>query len=374
MFQKIVDKDVTFDMTGQPLSLQEHKNPADFERWSISTKMEFPILNFSQSLGDLSPDNSSAEFTTGSTRGMWWGYGQTPSDSEGVYLMLSEYEPTVQSRLNPNTRTSKTETSNLTGSLIDQCGFQILGAAGDVMPVKKLGQMPADFEKSISEAVVCVPFTRTKISGITTHQNFGGRYFFAIDSDVFYQQKQNIDDGSQFAIEAGQLDSLVNIDETSVSDLIKKMRRYILPPKFDFVHHPDKLSPFVMYMFEFEHKFTRQELMDIWQNVMPDIAKSAEVEEVTLSHPTGKFEFFHGQRPFSTVYADEDPEVEWMVFKVKQRAKTSYYELTENTTDDDKFKFKFQWGEMAPQYSYNWPYDFCSLVELAKVTTEIEIG
>ena len=39
-------------------------------------------------------------------------------------------------------------------------------------------------------------------------------------------------------------------------------------------------------------------------------------------------------------------------------------------TDDQNFKFKFSNSQEAktPDYSYNWPYDYFSLVELAKVT------
>ena len=166
----------------------------------------------------------------------------------------------------------------------------------------------------------------------------------------------------------------MNIEETSISNLIKTMQKFILPPRFDFIKYPNNIPPFVMYMFEFEHKFTRQELVDIWQNIMPDISMVAEKEEVTISHPTSKFEFFHGKRPFSTLYADEDPEVEWIVFKVKQQAKTNYYETTEDLTDDNRFKFNFTWGESAPQYSYNWPYDYCSLIELAKIEASVKVG
>jgi len=58
-------------------------------------------------------------------------------------------------------------------------------------------------------------------------------------------------------------------------------------------------------------------------------------------------------------------EVKWMIFKVKKRAKMNYWEMLKSSKFDTN---------MDSTYNYNWPYDFCSLVELAKVTTEIEIG
>jgi hypothetical protein len=221
---------------------------------------------------------------------------------------------------------------------------------------------------------VCIPFTRTEIPGVTSGYNLGGRYFFRIDNDIWAQHVNNYVNNSQYAIEQGQLGSDVNIDKTSISDLVTKMDKYILPPRFDFKKFPNNIPPIVMYMFEFEHKFTTQELVDIWQGVMPEISMNAEVEEVSISHPTGEFEFFHGERPFSTLYSDEDPEVEWIVFKVKQRAHTNYYSLTTDTFDDDRFKFNFKWGESPPLYSYNWPYDFCSLVELGKIESTVKFG
>jgi hypothetical protein len=59
-----------------------------------------------------------------------------------------------------------------------------------------------------------------------------------------------------------------------------------------------------------------------------------------------------------------------MVFKIKKRANFNYYDVTADTTDDKKFDFKFNVGGVELPYSYNWPYDYCSLVELAQIETE----
>ena len=167
------------------------------------------------------------------------------------------------------------------------------------------------------------------------------------------------------------------IGATSISMLIQKMKKYILPPRFDFVNNPKSVDPFVMYMFEFTHRLSQKDLVNIWQNIMPDIAVSAEKQEVVISHKTGLHEFFHGSEPFNT---DNDnfmqEQVEWMVFKVKKRAKTNYYKATSDLTDDSKFKFIIggDFEFVTPDYSYNWPYDYFSLVELGKIDTSVEIG
>ena len=61
-----------------------------------------------------------------------------------------------------------------------------------------------------------------------------------------------------------------------------------------------------------------------------------------------------------------------MVFKVKRRAKKNYFAATADSYDDDRFKFQFNNQEVVPEYSYNWPYDFCSLVELAKIESSVD--
>ena len=41
-----------------------------------------------------------------------------------------------------------------------------------------------------------------------------------------------------------------------------------------------------MYIFEFSHTFTQQDLSDIWQNIAPDISENMEVSEVSINHPS----------------------------------------------------------------------------------------
>jgi hypothetical protein len=122
-----------------------------------------------------------------------------------------------------------------------------------------------------------------------------------------------------------------------------------------------------MYLFEFNHTLTDQDLADIWQGVMPDISRvsqlsDSEVDNNVFSHPTGPDEFFEGKK------IPED--IRWMVFKVKKKAAHDYFKITADTTDDKKFEFKFNVGGVELPYSYNWPYDYCSLVELAQIEVE----
>ena len=65
-----------------------------------------------------------------------------------------------------------------------------------------------------------------------------------------------------------------------------------------------------------------------------------------------------------------------MIFKVKKRAEKNYFNITADSTDDDRFKFEFNVDseKKTPDYSYNWPYDFFSLVELSKIETSIKLS
>jgi hypothetical protein len=148
------------------------------------------------------------------------------------------------------------------------------------------------------------------------------------------------------------------------------MGKYIMPPELDFLtfnQGSNYVAPFAMYIFEFNHYLDSTDLSDIWQGVMPEISRVAqlsnsEIDNNIFSHKTGNREFFHGKKL--------PPDVRWMVFKIKKRANFNYYDVTADTTDDKKFDFKFNVGGVELPYSYNWPYDYCSLVELAQIETE----
>ena len=69
-----------------------------------------------------------------------------------------------------------------------------------------------------------------------------------------------------------------------------------------------------------------------------------------------------------------------MVFKVKQKAKYNYYEkVLSRVGGDESFAFDFTLAgkELSitdAKYSYNWPYDFFSLVEFANLDASVSIG
>ena len=63
------------------------------------------------------------------------------------------------------------------------------------------------------------------------------------------------------------------------------MDEFVFPPTMDFVHFPEKVKPFAMYIFEFSHELNQQDLSDIWQNLPPRLGENFEEAEATISHP-----------------------------------------------------------------------------------------
>lgn len=288
-------------------------------------------------------------------RGMWNGYGQVPNySSEGVRIILRETDP---SSLFGDTAAS------LSGSLLqkfftNQAEFS-----------KPIGKLPEDFEKSISECIVAIPYMAGNGADNPIAIAHGGIY--SEDDDKYF-----------FPIKMGAPTPGITTGQTivageSVKNLKEKMEKFVFPPRYDFTNNPNSaLAPFAMYAFEFTHKFTRQELADIWQGVMPDISLNVIPETTTLSIPVQQGELMY---ELWSSLSDKDSEqnfildtlnknLRWMIFKVKQRAHNKYSKITKSMVDEG-----FTEKVADYKYSYNWPYDYCSLVEVAKVEAGIKM-
>jgi hypothetical protein len=316
--------------------------------WVISPKLETPVLDFSEQ--QFVQRAGSYWIADGYGRGMWSGYGKIPTGSQGITLELAESFP-----LETDFKSNRINT-RATGSLLKQVGFKAES--------KKIGQLAE--RKTISEAIVAIPFLDQPVSGLTTFVD--GYHFFSINPYIFENQRTQL-----------ELNTLPK--ETSISRMIRLMKQYVIPPNFDFLTYyknplvrairdnREGIEPFVMYMFEFTHELDQQDLADIWQGVMPKIAITAEKEQITFSHDIGENELFGENFKLP-------PNMRWMIFKVKKKAEWNYFAVTEDTKDDNRFKFNFANSQEAqtPDYSYNWPYDYFSLVELAKVDVTYEYG
>ncbi len=304
-------------------------------RWVIQTKYETPMLNFAHLSSTSSvtlPNNASQSVP----RGMWHQYGQTETDpAKGIFMQVSDVP---SDWINNVLRTDSTTT----GSLTDLCGFSResvrLGEAADT--------------KVIREAVVAVPFVEQE----------GQRKFFTLDRiDVENAQ--------------GPADKRALVGD-SILQQIDRMKRFVFPPSMDFLSD-DGVDPFAMYIFEFSHTLSKQDVTDIWQNLYPKIGRTFEEVESTISHNLLANELLGGGsvrvkdsrspsgfRIEKMAKGVELPrEIRWMVFKVKQRAEIDYYKKIVSSRKGIEDKI-----------SYNWPYDFFSLVEVAQLDAEITLA
>ena len=142
------------------------------------------------------------------------------------------------------------------------------------------------------------------------------------------------------------------------------MKKFVFPPNMDFVQNLGKVAPFAMYIFEFDYTFTQDDLAYMWQNVAPPNRKAKFArQEVEISH-----KLLANELMGSFGEENEDPikdGLQWMVFKVKQRANNNYFSKVSGESGPKTEQFPF---------SYNWPYDFFSLVEFANIDTKIGFG
>ena len=349
-------------ISGRPTTLEDEPT-ANLSTWIIQTKFETPILNFK----DCSINRPAYSPET-AAKGMWHQYGEYPRDEQvGVFLEISD----VPKRF---IRNGLGGTPASTGSLADLVGFS-------TKPVK-LGK-PAS-SKTISEAVVAVPFLEEN----------GERLFFEVNRPDITQARIQLSlagetaPGSQRSIGIGPGDSVV--------DMVDKMQRYVFPPRMDFLNNTD-IQPFSMYIFEFSVELGEKDLTDIWQNVLPDIGRSFQEQTVTVSHPLLVNELMGAQAEVTGNKIQD--KLQWMVFKVKQKARTSYYEKVMGeqvvSTPSAGAAWPFSTAGSKPittlragtiqkaggsageddyPYSYNWPYDYFSLVELVKIDAAVNYG
>ncbi len=289
--------------------------------WTISTKFETPILNFDNAeYPRWSPASAATDWTNVPTIGMWHQLGAVPADaSKGVFLELRDE----------------------TGSAGVESLADLVGMRKGKTRVGKLAK-----QKKIYEAVVAVPFV--VVDGIRKFVPLNG------DREVVNQVLRGDTDGIP----------------DSITSMIVAMQKYVIPPRMNFVHFDGQegradIKPFVMYFFEFSQEWTQEDVSHFWQNLPPSVGDS--YEEQTVSHS------FLGNEILGTTYPEK---LRWMVFKVKQKASNNYFGKTEFLKQPQQLReisADANDKEKDFPYSYNWPYDYFSIVELIKLDAEVEM-
>jgi hypothetical protein len=442
-------------------------------------------------------NNNYHDFKTG--RGLWGGYGSDPYDQltqnkiqnltgdsnlqKGLLFSVSDISK-IASKTQADYRTNignptsgyfvdkqTSAASNTTGSLL-----QKLGLAPGLKEIGKIAET-----KKISEALVVIPYFEKPVilrgnnkmpSGelFVTREIIPGKHFLPIHNMLFEnllsmalaKRKFDLSDllpdfdngGRRRRISFG-FESEESYEEAANTDVFKMIETilgdeengipgYELPPELDFIHYRQSFmgqkageeGPFQMIVIPFEHELTKQELIDIYQGIMPDSSLSFEkaISSVTLSlspnqrrpwipKTKGGPAFFGIDEGLSLssinpanfldpsyLYSTElkkyvleaDLSSQWikssrdfyknlkfMTFKIKQRAIKDYTNyknrqiekavlqrvggrLIGATKDDVNLGFDTSL-KVRDRLGYNWPYDDFSLMEAFKLDIRVEI-
>lgn len=294
---------------------------ADGKTWQPRLYWECPtadlnFYNLSAKLTNSSGNDSGAGNTNSAIRGVWHQYSSISNNTDGLFLSVRDSSRNI----------------NITGSLADVVGF-------DSSISKKVGKISDSAE--LSEALILIPF---------------------------YQDECGED--KYFDIEIDEFEKLYTENRGLIAEIKAISRKYNLPPALDYIRFRDRVgrkinkdsykeikSPFLMFGFEFSTTLSQQDLADIWQGVMPTISTTAETDyqekEFMIGHYLKDFNF---KLPVNTRFK---------VFRVKKKAVTNYQQIIDRTKGNDYIDIN---------YGYNWPYDFCSLVEMAEIKIELNYG
>jgi hypothetical protein len=341
-------------------NLVSNENETVGLRWVIQPKMETPMLNFSNtgthpiknSQGTLSLPN----YGSGSVpRGMWHQFGIIePDATKGIFLEIGDI-PTDWLKYHYDVRDNNSIYNKNDASANGDSAFRKIKPLTNVLGFKqtksqKLGQLKESL--TIKEAIVAVPYTVEGNTDDGLVRRFETKQFFGVDTE-------KIKAALSSANGSASGDSLDSAGE-SIRNLVSKAQTYILPPQFDFLGN-ESVNPMAMYFFEFEYTFDQDDLSYIWQNIAPRNYKQISKQTSATAHSFGNNELLSKQQIL-------DPNLRWMVFKVKQRSQVQYNDLItpqagQSTPVQDKtsnYKTEF-----------NWPYDYVSFVETIKVGAQV---
>ena len=273
-------------------------------QWLIQSKFETPILNFSDATASATPPATDVAAP------------QTPADQISGSGMWHTYGKLPSGDAGAFAMVEGTEEGEIK-SLADIIGMP----TGQAL---RLGEVKS--RSVLEEAVVAIPFFVAED---------GRRKFYKLDAEV------------------------------PTDTLEQHMRKYVFPPRFDFVINAD-MDKIAMYVFEFSARMSQKDISDIWQNLPPSLEQSFEKKVAVVQHDLLADQMLNKtNRPLRK-------NLRWLVFKVKKRAAKDFTKFVKRGLVDDIDRVPSNINNR--DYTYNWPYDYFSLVELIKIDEAIEYG
>ena len=348
-------------------------------KWVIQPKWETPMLNFNDE-GVRAITTTSGTLTLpvyGSAsvpRGMWHQFGTIPDDpNKGIFLEITDipeawlknhYEVLANDRATPyngdafGSDIKNEKRANLykhVRSLSSLCGFDKINSS------TKLGQLKESV--AVHEAIVAIPYIIDEIEE-NTKESLPKDSELRITRKSFISiPKRRFGSTREQAKGSAQGDSLTSAGE-SIRKLKQSMEKYVFPPEFDFLNNKE-VDPIAMYIFEFKYEFDRDDLSYIWQNIAPRDSKKVQFQNASVAHNLANNELINEK-----VLMNDN--LRWMVFKVKQRAQTDYYDLVPDQANESTRQITQKDNKLKDyKFGFNWPYDYLSFVELIKMDVNI---
>ena len=340
-------------------------------KWIIRPKWETPMLNFADSgphvIGtdenDETVNLSVPVYASASVpRGMWHQFGIQPHAPDiGVFMEIGEIPKQWLKNhymiLNTGSVYNNFDVANgrqitrKVKSLSKLCGFNRNNNQ------VRLGDLKESM--TVREAVVAIPYIQMPVPKKTLR-----RLKRKPKNTKEQTIKKFIEIPKPRWHHAIRGEGTLDTAGVSIRRLSRAMENYVFPPQFD-ARHNHRVKPIAMYVFEFEYTFDQDDLSYIWQNLAPRNFKKLQFQSSTVSHNLTNNELINEE-----ILSHDN--LRWMVFKVKQRAKSDYYDLLVEQAGGATSKIK----ERIPARSkyiaqYNWPYDYLSFVELIKMDVDI---
>ena len=335
-----------------------------------------------------------------------------------------------------------------------------------------IGQIAAS--KQISEAIVVIPYFEKPINLVgskgtgktgaglphgelfATREIIPGKHFLPVHKMLYenvLSMKLAMDKYPIQSLLPGQtnpkpeyvgFESMASIAAAQQTDVFKMIDAlhgneltddsgFELPPEFDFIHY--NVDPFQMFVLPIEHTLKKQELIDIYQGIMPDSSmKFEKVTETVEVNPTAipglSFDYSWIPRvqvsnnnfvSLGSIFAhnflnpaflynaellslvnennkaslwmqnsrDFYKNLKFMTFKIKKRATKNYDNYKSRQVrkvieerilsdvlpkDRDKITVGLKTEKIVSDvFGYNWPYDDFSLIEAAKIDIDFEV-
>jgi len=382
------EKFLQTDQFGNPTA---ERNQSTAARWVIKPKFETPMLNFNSKYRRVNPNDGTLTlplFGSASVpMGMWHQFGVIEPDRKtGIFMEIDDIpKPWLKYHYSVLHTASVYNGYTASGN---ESVWQDMKSLSDVFKFQKTPERLGELanKKTIREAVVAIPYRNVRAGQATPNSSLQHRTrkeFFGIEP---FRVAAAL--AANAKTKAG---TSLDVAGESIRKLIRKMKKYILPPQFDFLRNPD-VPPVAMYILEFSHTFDKDDLSYMWQNLAPRDYKKLDFEESSIAHELNRTELLSAEDLMQD-------DVQWMIFKVKQKATGDYFthvasqigeaSITKLNALEDIANRSIQYNldfvqnranadegngvtvKNTYDLQYNWPYDYLSIVEGIKIDVEI---